>query len=591
MDNENREEQVFQGIPASPGVARGPLFSFSEGELEVPRYTVTVDRLEEEIARFEQGLLATRKELSAIRAEVAEKLSEDEAGIFDAHMMVLEDRALIEDTIEEVRQTETNIETCFLEVSNRYMEAFAQIDDEYIKERVSDIRDVSKRLINNLLGRAHRSEEHSEAAIGQHVLVSEDLSPSETALLELGEVLAIVTEKGSRTSHSVIMARSLNIPCVVGLHGLLEVGNLGDEVLVDGYEGVVILNPEKATLERYGHLETEHQSQLQQFEAERTYATEGLCGTPFHLFLNIEGVEGEERIRNSGAAGVGLMRTENLFLTAHGFPGEEQQFAVYRDLAQALKGNPVTIRTLDIGGDKNPHRSLTDYKEDNPFMGYRGIRFCLDNPDVFHGQLRAILRASAFGKVRILYPMVCNVDEMRRANACLEEAKQSLRDEGIAFDEGIESGAMVEVPSTVAIMDLLAEECAFFSVGTNDLMQYMLAVDRGNDRIAHLYEACQPAVIRTLNFIFEQGRRIDRPVNVCGELGGDPLFAPLLLGMGAHELSVSLGAYSQVKYLLRRTNRTQLQALAERVGALSDTEAIRGELEKYSQALMQVAIS
>ena len=545
MVNNNKGERKFTGIAAAPGVVHGPLYCFHQGELEVPRYRIPLEHKEEEIARFEQGLMETRRQISAIRAEVEEKVGEEEASIFDAHQLVLEDRALIEDTIQEVVETGFNIEYCFHEVANRYMEAFAQIDDEYIKERVSDIRDVAKRLIFNLLGRDHKT--HGFTGMGKHVLVSVDISPSETAMLDFDEVTGIVTESGNRTSHSVIMARSLNIPCVVGVHGIVDTADYGSEILVDGYKGFVFLNPSAETLELYGRLASEQRHIEEHYIEELHKPCVTLDSVEYTVHLNAEGVEGSDRMRNSGAGGIGLFRTENLFLAADEFPTEEEQFKVYSELVKCMSPNPVTIRTLDLGGDKNPHRSLTGYQEANPFMGFRGIRFCLEHPDLFKDQLRAILRASRFGAVKVLYPMVCSLDELKRANALLEEAREELLAQGVEIGTDIQKGAMIEVPSAAVITDLLAEHCDFFSVGTNDLMQYLLAVDRINDRIAYLYDANQPSVVRTLNFIFQQGKMRNVPVSVCGELAADPLFAPLLIGLGASDLSVSLGCIPQIK--------------------------------------------
>lgn len=584
MANSKQEERKYTGIPAAPGVAHGPLFSFSQGEVEVPRYSVPPERREEEIARFEQGLMETRRQISAIRAEVEEKLGEEEATIFDAHQLVLEDRALIEDTIEEVTETGFNIEYCFQEVANRYIEAFAQIDDAYIKERVSDIRDVAKRLICNLLGRDQKT--HGKSGLGKHVLISTDLSPSETALLDVQEVMGIATEMGSRTSHSVIMARSLNIPCVVGVHGLLEAADFGEEILVDGYKGHVYLNPSQETLEQYGQLEIEQQHIREQYLAEVREPCVTRDDIEYKILLNIEGVEDPEKMKNSGASGVGLFRTENLFLGASQFPDEEEQFRVYRHMVESMSPHPVTIRTLDLGGDKNPHRSLTGYQEANPFMGFRGIRFCLEHGDLFKEQLRAILRASHYGPVKVLYPMISSLNELLRANQFFDEARQELLDRQVPIGEEIARGAMIEVPSAAVITDLLAEHCDFFSIGTNDLMQYLLAVDRINDRIAYLYEANQPAVVRTLNFIFQQSKLHNVPVSVCGELAGDPLFAPLLVGLGASDLSVAMGSLPHIKYLLRRISQHEAKLLAMRVLRCRQPDQIQQELEDFYEGAM-----
>lgn len=586
MDKNVSKEVLFTGIAAAPGVAHGPLFTFYQGDIEVPRYGVPPERREEEIARFEQGLMETRRQISSIRAEVEEKVGEEEASIFDAHQLVLEDRALIEDTIQEVVETGFNIEYCFQEVANRYIEAFAQIDDDYIKERVSDIRDVSKRLICNLLGCEQHTPGMARGASGQHVLISMDLTPSETALLNVEEVIAIVTEVGSRTSHSVIMARSLSIPCVVGVHGLLELADYGDQILVDGYKGHVYLNPSEETLERYGRLETEQKHIQDRLLSELSLPCVTLDQVEYDLLLNIEGVEGHDRMRAAGGNGIGLFRTENLFMASPDFPSEADQTKIYSDIIQAMQPHPVTIRTLDLGGDKNPHRSLTGYREANPFMGFRGIRFCLEHKDVFKEQLRAIVRASVHGRVRVLYPMISSLDELKRANVLLDEAIEEVKADGVDVKEPIERGAMIEVPSAAVITDLLAQHCDFFSIGTNDLMQYLLAVDRINDRIAYLYEANQPAVIRTLNFIFEQGKMRNVPVSVCGELAGDPLYAPLLIGLGASELSLAIGSVPLVKYLIRRIRLNDAKRLAVRVLRCEEPEEIQALLEAFYEESM-----
>ncbi|MEY3001509.1 MAG: hypothetical protein RL648_1723 [Verrucomicrobiota bacterium] len=586
MQKKDSKEVLFKGIAAAPGVAHGPLFTFYQGEVEVPRYGVPPERREEEIARFEQGLMETRRQISAIRAEVEEKVGEEEASIFDAHQLVLEDRALIEDTIQEVVETGFNIEYCFQEVANRYIQAFAQIDDEYIKERVADIRDVSKRLICNLLGCEQHLPGAARGSSGQHVLISRDLAPSETALLNVNEVIAMVTEVGSRTSHSVIMARSLSIPCVVGVHDLLERADFGDQILVDGYRGHVYLNPSEETLERYGRLATEQKHIQDRLLSELNLPCVTLDHVEYDLLLNIEGVEGHDRMRAAGGSGIGLFRTENIFMASPDFPDEEEQYAVYSEIVKAMQPHPVTIRTLDLGGDKNPHRSLTGYREANPFMGFRGIRFCLENKDVFKEQLRAIIRASQFGRIRILYPMISSLDELKRANRLFEEALEEVRATGFTPPAPIERGAMIEVPSAAVITDLLAPHCDFFSIGTNDLMQYLLAVDRINDRIAYLYEANQPSVIRTLNFIFQQGKVRNIPVSVCGELAGDPLYAPLLIGLGAAELSLAIGSLPLVKFLLRRIRLNDAKRLAVRVLRCEEPEEIQALLEAFYEEAM-----
>lgn len=561
----------MQGVAASPGVARGAASVIIKRDFDIPKRPVPPEAREEEIARFEQGLLETRRQISKIRAEVAEKLSEEEASIFDAHQMVLEDRALIEETVREVVEGGYNIEYSFQQVANRYIEAFSRIDDEYIKERAADIRDVSRRLLGNLLG---RTEVGLSAWETRNIIVADDLSPSDTAHLDADKVLAIATDGGSRTSHSVIMARSLNVPCVVGLKNLTERTRPDDEVLVDGFEGIVIINPSEQSLYRYGQLQERRAVIQRQFAIGKHLPATTRDGRTLEVLLNVDGSEKAETLRESGATGVGLYRTENLFLSTRDFPDEDLQYEYYRRTVEAMSPHPVTIRTLDLGGDKNPHNSLYGYEEANPFMGFRAIRFCLDNPAAFKDQLRAILRASAHGDVRIMYPMISCCEEVIAANALVEECKEELCQRGLPFDEKIQRGCMIEVPSAAVITDLLANHCDFFSIGTNDLVQYMLAVDRVNDRIAHLYDPNNPAILRALNFIFQSGHRKRKPVSVCGELAGDPIYAVLLFGMGADQLSLSWGSVPEIKHLIRQIEFTEARKLAADVLRLDTSAAI-----------------
>lgn len=560
MSSPGKEEIVLRGIAASPGVAHGPAFVFLKRELEITRYYVPPEKREEQIARFDHALLETRRQISAIRSEIEEKLGDEEAQIFDAHQLVLEDRALIDETERELHETGYNIEYCFHKVANRYIEAFSNIDDEYIKERVSDIKDVARRLLNNLMGKADMDLSQLSS---EKVIVTDDLAPSDTANLERARVAAVVTDQGSRTSHAVIMARSVNVPAVVGLHNITSLVNPDDILIVDGYDGLVIVNPSEQSLFRYGKIRLERQNVQRLFRASIHLPAVTKDGREIKLMLNVEGSESNEVLTRSGAAGIGLFRTESLFLKRDGFPTEEEQYRVYRRVVEAVNPFPVTIRTLDLGGDKTPAGKHMQYDEANPFMGFRAIRFCLENTQVFREQLRAILRASHHGNVKIMYPMICGCDELVAANKLLEECKAELAAEGVPYDSSLCVGSMIEIPSAAYSADILSKHCSFFSVGTNDLIQYMLAVDRVNDRIAHLYEPNHPAIVRTLKHIIDAGHRGGLPVSVCGEMAGDPMYAPLLLGMGADELSVGAGSLPEIKYLIRNVTFKDMQALGE----------------------------
>ena len=558
-----------------------------KSELEIPKHEVAPEHREDEIARFEASLMETRRQISEIRAEVAEKVGESEAAIFDAHQLVLEDRALIEEAVREVVEGGYNIEYSFHRVANRYIEAFSQIEDEYIKERASDIKDVTRRLLSNLIG---RQDVVIDASRATDIIVADDVSPSEASQLDHASLKAIATDHGSRNSHTVIMARSMGVPCVIGLKDLTSRIQPEDEILVDGFDGIVIINPSESSRYKYGQLQIERDRVTKVFTDSKYEPAATSDGTEYQVMLNIEGHETTEQLQSSGAGGIGLFRTENLFLGRKDFPAEEEQYAIYKRVAEAVSPKPVTIRTLDLGGDKNPHNSLYGYSEANPFMGYRAIRFCLDHPTVFKAQLRAILRASAHGNIRVLYPMIASCEELVKANFLLEECKEELKSEGVAYDAEIARGCMIEIPSAAVITDLLAEHCDFFSIGTNDLVQYLLAVDRVNERIAHLYNPCQPAVLRSLSFIFASSHRKKKPVSVCGEMAGDPLYAPLLLGLGADELSVSQSSVAEVKFLIRKLSKDKLVEIAKELQHMTDSELIEKRLLEIHDQLVADAV-
>ncbi len=579
--DDKRTELSLQGIAASPGVAHGPAFVFLQKELEIPVYQVGPASRQREIKRFEDALTTTRTQITAVRGEVAQKLGEDEAQIFDAHLMVLEDRALIEETIREQEDTKFNIEYCFHSVSRRYIEAFGQLDDEYIKERVTDIRDVAKRVLQNLMG---RSGEGFASLTEEKVLVSEDLTPSDTADLEKARILGVVTDAGSRTSHAVIMARSLQVPAVVGLHDATRQIENEDYLLVDGYDGVVIVNPGEQTLFRYGQLRKERQTIQRIFETSLEHPTETRDGVKLGLVANIGGPEDLPEVRRRRAEGIGLFRTESLFIRSDSFPTEQEQYAVYREVAEAMHPHTVIIRTLDLGGDKRMSGYFFAEDEENPFMGFRAIRFCLEHQEVFRDQLRAILRAATVGNVKLMYPMIGSVDELRRANAVLDDARNELEARGERFANKVEVGSMIEIPSAALIADLLARECDFFSIGTNDLIQYMLAVDRVNDRIAHLYEPNHPAVLRVIQQVIDVARRAEIPVGICGEMAADPIYVPLLFGMGAHNLSITPGSLPEVKYLVRQMQMSEARSLAKEVLEQDDPRQVFHLLKDFYQA-------
>ena len=577
-----KQEVIVQGIPASQGIAYGQVFVYIQSDVEVPSYAVDPEKGIDEIARFDRALVITRQQISKIKNEVERNIGPEEALIFDAHLMVLEDQALIGETIREFEGTRRNIETCFNKVAARYIQAFSEIDDEYLRERAGDIRDVAQRVLQNLLGQAENS---LTRLADKRVVVANDISPSDSAGIDRSTALGIVTDSGSKTSHAVIVARSMKVPAVVGVRDLSQRVQDSDWVIVDGYDGLVIINPSESTLFRYGRLREQREGvESRLLEANRQPAVT-LDGVAVTLMANIEKVDEVKLVQDYNAEGIGLFRTEYLYLNSARVPSEAEQAVAYRTVVEALAPFPVVIRTLDLGGDKpmagNPGLFP---KESNPFMGFRAIRFCLEHTDIFKDQLRAILMASAHGKVRVMYPMISGAEELARANAVLDECKAELRTKGTAFDEKLEVGTMIEIPSAAATSDLLAQECDFFSIGTNDLIQYLLAIDRVNDRIAHLYEPTHPAVLRTLKNIVDEAHRAKSPVSVCGEMAGDPVLVPLLLGLGVDALSMTPPLIPAVRYLVRAMKMADAKKLAkEALGLASPKEILTRCLDFYNE--------
>lgn len=585
MDAPSGKELVVQGIAASKGIAYGQVFIYLQSNVEVPSYNVGVDKRLEEVSRFEQALVVTRQQIQKIQSVVAKNLGPDEAAIFDAHLLVLEDQALISETIREFEATTKNIETCFNAVAKRYIQAFAEIDDEYLRERASDLRDVTQRVLQNLLGQSSANLSH---LVDKRIVIANDVTPSDSASIDRSQAMAIVTDSGSKTSHAVIVARSMKIPAVVGVRELTQTAHEGDWAIVDGYEGIVVLNPSEQTLFRYGQIRRQKTSFEERIMATLQQPAITLDGVPVKLMANIEKVDEVAQVREYQAQGVGLMRTEYLYLNSSRIPSEMEQFVAYKTVAEALAPNPVVIRTLDLGGDK-PMASNPDLfpKEDNPFMGFRAIRFCLQHSQLFKDQLRAILLASAYGNIRIMYPMISGSEELTQANALLEECKAELRGREQKFNEALEVGSMIEIPSAAITADILARQCKFFSIGTNDLIQYLIAIDRVNDRISHLYEPAHPAVVRVLKYIVDEAHKAGIPVSVCGEMAGDPVYTPLLLGLGVDELSMTPPLLPAVKYLVRAMKMEDARQLAAKALQLTTAKEICGLCDEFYRRRVQ----
>jgi phosphoenolpyruvate-protein phosphotransferase (PTS system enzyme I) len=572
------KEQRFKGIAAAPGVSRGKVFIHIENDVYVPNFEVDEEDFGNEVKRFEVALLKTRHEISEIRNQVAKRLGEEEAQIFDAHLLVLEDPALIDETISEVQSKGRNVEFCFHKTSQKYIEAFQRIDDEFIKERLNDIKDVSRRILFNLAGETMKSLESIET---ERIVVSHDFRPSDAAAIQKDYLQGFITEAGSRTSHVVIMAKAANVPAVVGVHDILKTLQNGDEIILDGFDGLVILNPSEETLFQYGETKKRRDSEELEFLKHSSEPAITKDGVQISVLSNIEGNNEIPRVLETGADGIGLYRTEYLFLKAGNFPTEEEQFKAYKEVVESMGEAPVILRTYDLGGDKVLQRKDLVGREDNPFLGCRAIRFSLLYPEIFKDQLRAMLRASAFGNLKIMFPMISSLGELLSANQLVDEVKEELLAAKVNFDEKIEVGIMIEIPSAAVISDLLADHCDFFSIGTNDLMQYLLAVDRGNERVAHLYEPGHPALIRLLKTIIDHSEKKNQPLSICGELAGDAHFISLLVGLGMRSLSVSPNFVPSIKYFLRNLSFKETSALAAEVLAMDDSTAIAARLKEF----------
>ncbi len=587
MEARSHQEFVVQGIAASKGIAYGQVFVYLQSNVEVPSYAIDTSRKEEEIRRFEKALVVTRQQIQKIQDEVARNLGKNEAAIFDAHLLVLEDQALLSETIRAFEETGKNIETCFHSVASRYIEAFAAIDDEYLRERAADLRDVTQRVLQNLLGQSTSS---LSQLVDKRIVVANDINPSDSASIDRSQALAIVTDTGSKTSHAVIVARSMKIPAVVGVTGLTGRVKEGDWAIVDGYDGVIIVNPTEQTLFRYGQIRMQKNGFEQRLIEANTQPAITLDGVAVSLMANIEKTEEAPIVKEYRAEGVGLFRTEYLYLSSARMPSEQEQFIAYKSVIDAVAPEPVVIRTLDLGGDKQ-FSGKTDLfpEEDNPFMGFRAIRFCLENVPIFKEQLRAILLASAFGKVRLMFPMISGGEELARAIVLLEECKRELTERGQTFDPELEVGSMIEIPSAAMTADIIARQCDFFSIGTNDLIQYMIAIDRVNNRIAHLYEPTHPAVVRMLKRIVDEGHRAKIPVAVCGEMAGDPVFVPLLLGLGVDELSMTPPLIPAVKYLVRSMTMQDAKALAEKALEMDSAKEIFALCDEFYRTRVNIA--
>jgi phosphotransferase system enzyme I (PtsI) len=576
----------LKGIAASPGLAIGIARVLADPDLEVQRRRIPSDRAAAEIARFERALVRARAELEDLRAQVGALHERETEHILQVQVMLLDDPTVSELTRVAIRDEGVNAEFAFHRIFSQAAQAYEASATDVFRERAVDFKDVSRRVLRHLTG---SSEGRIADLLEPRVIVAHDLEPSETVHFTKGKVLAVATDSGGRTSHSALIARSHGIPAVVGLRSVTREIHDGDLVVVDGFSGAVWPRPSARRAERFRKRAEVFEAHGKELATLRDLAAVTTDGRALELSANLEIPEEVEHVLESGASGIGLYRTEFFYLGRPHLPSEEEQVEAYSGVASKLHPRPVIVRTMDLGGDKVASYLKTE-DEANPFLGWRGIRFALHHPEVFRTQLRAIFRASAAGNVKLMFPMVTTYDELDQALALCDTVKAELKREGHAFDPGCEIGMMVETPSAVWSADLMAKRVAFFSIGSNDLIQYTLAMDRGNEKIAYLYEPLDPAVLRSIAATVKAGHDAKRWVGVCGEMAGDPRTAILLLGMGVDELSVSPFDLPRVKAAVRATSDVHARAIAERALQLPTANEIRAllsdELDRKLPALL-----
>ncbi|MEE9369513.1 MAG: phosphoenolpyruvate--protein phosphotransferase [Pontiella sp.] len=565
-----KREITLKGIGVSPGIAvfKSQLLS-PHTDTAVER-SITPEEIPVEIIRFEEALIATHEQIKHIQKQVAVVLGDEHASIFDAHLLVVDDRTFIEDVIRAIKKDLINVEPILHRVANRYADMLSKVEDSYLSERAADIRDVTKRIMANLAG---ETLDQMEQIKEECIVVSHDLSPSDTASIDRSKVKAFVTDLGSSTSHTAIMAKALEVPAVVGLHNITAVVATGDLLLIDGAKGLVFINPTNDRLEEYRKRVEDQELILLELDTLRDKSPETKDGYLVPITANIELIEELETVGARGAKGIGLFRTEFLFLGAETLPDEEAQYEVYVKAAKSQYPSSVVIRTSDLGADKLP-TGFKNSNELNPFLGDRAIRLCLSHPELFKPQLRAILRASTYDNIRIMYPMVSCVQEIIDANAMLHACMEELDGEGVAYNKQIHIGTMIEVPSAALIADVIAPHVSFFSLGTNDLIQYTMAVERGNENVAHLYKPTHMAIIRLIDHVIKVSHKHGLWTCVCGQMAANPQLVPLLIGLGVDELSVSPSQAPMIKDVIRKLYYSGAIELAQKALVSSSAEHI-----------------
>ncbi|HBL6132091.1 TPA: phosphoenolpyruvate--protein phosphotransferase [Listeria monocytogenes] len=566
----------LKGIAASDGIAIAKAYLLVEPDLSYEKTEVT--DVESEVKRFESALEVSRTELSMIREKAAKDLGEDKAQIFDAHLLVLNDPELIGPIEESIKNSKTNAETALQETTDMFIGMFESMDNEYMRERAADIKDVRKRVLSHLLGVTIPNPALIDEEV---VVVAADLTPSDTAQLNRNFVKGFVTDIGGRTSHSAIMARSLEIPAVVGTKEVTASVAKNDIVIIDGLEGNVIIHPTEEQIAHYEKIKSDFALQQAEWDKLKNEKTVSKDGVHVELAANIGTPNDLEGVISNGGEAVGLYRTEFLYMGRDNFPTEEEQFEAYKAVVSGMDGKSVVVRTLDIGGDKTlPYLELPE--EMNPFLGFRAIRLCFANEELFRTQLRALLRASVYGNLKIMFPMIATVNEFRQARDILLDEKAKLKAAGTEVSDSIELGIMIEIPAAAVLADQFAKEVDFFSIGTNDLIQYTMAADRMNERVSYLYQPYNPSILRLVKMVIDASHKEGKWTGMCGEMAGDQTAVPLLLGLGLDEFSMSASSILKSRSLIKRLDQSEMVKLAEEALNKSTAEEVVELVEKYT---------
>ncbi|QNO13808.1 phosphoenolpyruvate--protein phosphotransferase [Alkalicella caledoniensis] len=567
---------VLKGIGASKGISMAPVLLLREEEIDISENIV--EDIASELNRFHSALEKSKEQLEKIKVLAQQKMGKDKAEIFQAHLLVLSDPKLVNSVENGIKSEKKNAEVILDRTIKSFVQIFESMDNEYMKERAADIKDVGGRLLKNLLGIEMVNISQLDEEV---IIVAHDLAPSDTAQMDKEKVLGFVTDIGGRTSHTAIMARSLEIPAVVGLGTVTETISNSDYVIINGETGEVLVNPTEDVKNQYKEEQRkylEYRAKLMELKDKNTATKDG---KHVELGANIGTPNDLKGVLNNGAEGIGLYRTEFLYMDRTSLPTEEEQFEAYKTVLEGMEGKPVVIRTLDIGGDKEiPYLNLP--KEMNPFLGYRALRICLDKTDIFKTQLRALLRASVYGNLKIMYPMVSGITEVRQANAIMDEVRKDLEAEGIVYSKDFEVGIMIEIPTAALTSDILAKEVDFFSIGTNDLIQYSTAVDRMNQNIAHLYTPYHPGVLRMIKMVIENGHKEGIWTGMCGEAAGELPLIPLLLGLGLDEFSMSATSILPARELISTLTKEKAQEIVEKAMSLATAE----EVEEYLRSVI-----